>query len=305
MRRILTKIRLEFVEVSKMCFSFLPFHFSLLIISFLLLPGCEQTFNPIKDNYRAPFSMFGYLDASADTQTVRITPLQEQVSTHTELPDMHVTLEHLGSGKTTVLKDSLQQFYLPGGYTALNSSTAMAVDFGETYKLTAERPDGASSSVIATIPEDFPEPQVIWNDGIGCYITLRITGVERVADVQYRMRVRITRPGLQFERSLSAPYRNLIQRTAGNEYRILMYLPRARSTAFDELGALPANTDLEILDRHIFIASGGPEWIDYEELKSLDDLVYALPETASNVENGVGYVIGIVSKTIPDVTCAD
>lgn len=268
-----------------------------------LLSGCNQTFQPLQENSAAPFSMFGYLDASADTQTVRITPLQEQVNTLTERPEMHITLEHLGSGETTVLKDSLQQFYLPGGYTALNSSTAMDIDFGETYRLTAERQDGASSSVIATIPEDFPQPQVIWNDGIGCYITLRITGVERVADVQYRMRVRITRPGLQFERSLSAPYRNLIQQTASNEYRVLMYLPRARSTAIDELGQLPANTDLDVLERHIFIASGGPEWIDYEELKSLDDLVYALPETASNVENGVGYVIGIVSKTIPDNDC--
>lgn len=305
MRRIITKIRLEFVEVPKMCFPFLPFYFSLLIISFLLLPGCEQTFQPLKENSAAPFSMFGYLDASADTQTVRITPLQEQISTLTKLPDMHVTLEHLGSGETTVLKDSLQQFYLPAGYTALNSSTKMDIDFGESYRLTAERSDGVSSSVTITVPDDFPSPQVIWNDGVGCYITLRITGVERVADVQYRIRVRITRPGLQFERSLSAPYRNLIQRTASNEYRVLMYLPRARSAAMDKLGALPANTKLEILDRHIFIASGGPEWIDYEELKSLDDLVYALPEVVSNVENGVGYVIGIVSKTIPDVTCPE
>lgn len=277
----------------------LTFAFSVLT----LFSGCDQTFQPLRENSTAPFSMFGYLDASADTQTVRITPLQEQVNTLTERPYMHVTLEHLGSGKTTILMDSLQQFYLPGGYTALNSSSAMDIDFGETYRLTAERQDGASSSVIATIPEDFPQPQLIWNDGIGCYITLRITGVERVADVQYRMRVRITRPGLQFERSLSAEYRNYIQQTASNEYRVLMYLPRARSEAMDKLGSLPANTTLEILDRHIFIASGGPEWIDYEELKSLDDLVYALPETASNIENGVGYVIGIVSKTIPDNVC--
>lgn len=170
---------------------------------------------------------------------------------------MHVTLENLGSGETTVLKDSLQQFYLPGGYTALNASTTMDVDFGESYLLTAERPDGATSSVRVTIPDDFPALQVIWNDGIGCYITLRITGVNRIADVQYRMRVRISRPGLQFERSLSGPYRNLIQQTSSDENRVSMYLPRARSTAKGQLGPLPANTTLEVLDRHIFIASGG------------------------------------------------
>lgn len=42
----------------------------------LFLTGCDQTFQPLQENNAAAFSMFGYLDASADRQTVRITPLQ-------------------------------------------------------------------------------------------------------------------------------------------------------------------------------------------------------------------------------------
>lgn len=36
---------------------------------------------------------------------------------------------------------------------------------------------------------------------------------------------------------------------------------------------------------------------------NIDDLTYVLPESVSNVENGVGYFLGISSKTIPHRSC--
>jgi hypothetical protein len=272
---------------------------------FILLISCDQNFEPLKENEISPFSMYGTLDASVDTQWVRVTPLQKQIGITLEKPEMHVTLEHLESGNTIAMKDSLLQFSLPSGQNALNVQTNMEIDVGQSYQLRAARPDGATSSVTVTIPDDFPIPRVIPRSLDGCLVTLEITGVERLADVQYQMQVRITRPGLYFKRSLSVPYRSRAYQTAPEEYRVDVNINSARHRAMEVLGGLPANTKLEILEKYLFIASGGPGWVDSEELESIDDLTYALPEVVSNVQNGIGYVVGIVSKKIPDDVCPE
>lgn len=276
-----------------------------LIFLAVMFVSCDQSFQPLKENDVSPFSMYGYLDASADTQWVRVTPLREQVETISEKPEMNVTLENLENGTTAVMEDSLLQFFLPGGQNTVNVRTSMEVEFGQSYQVKAERPDGATSSVTVTIPEDFPTPRVIPRAFDGCLIRLEISDVKRLADVQYQMRVKIARPGLEFIRSVSVPFRSRIRQTAPDEYRVNINLIRARDMAMSELGPFPANTKLEVLEKYLFIASGGPEWIDNEELGSIDDLIYALPEVASNVENGVGYVVGIVSKKIPDDVCPE
>jgi hypothetical protein len=60
-----------------------------------------------------------------------------------------------------------------------------------------------------------------------------------------------------------------------------------------------ANYDL--LRRQIFVAVAGPEW--NEEIPDMSDLVYAQMEGISNVENGLGYMVGVYSKIIPYHTC--
>lgn len=279
---------------------FLKFHF---FICLFLLTSCDQTFQPIQNSSNSPFSMYGYLDASADTQIVRITPLQNQLSTITQKPAMQVTLEDLDSEATQVMKDSLQFFYMPSGYTALNSSATIDLDFGHSYRLIAERTDGASSSVTVTIPPDFPQPTLTATDLEGCLLRLEVSGVERLADVQYRMRMRIMRPDLRFEKSYSVPLRGRMNETAPGQYETSFNLLPVRRGILNRLRSLPARTSYEILEKHFFIASGGPGWIGHEELQSINDLEYAVPSNVSNVENGVGYMIGIVSKTIPDTTC--
>lgn len=64
-----------------------------------------------------------------------------------------------------------------------------------------------------------------------------------------------------------------------------------------------AGAEVELLGRQIFVAAAGPEWD--ENITGLDDLEYALPDIASNVESGVGYLIGIASKSIPYKNCYD
>jgi hypothetical protein len=55
-----------------------------------------------------------------------------------------------------------------------------------------------------------------------------------------------------------------------------------------------------LIDQQIFIASAGP---DFHYFPFMDDKLIHLPEGVTNVVNGVGYLAGIVSKTIPYQSC--
>lgn len=273
--------------------------YSLLSIacSLLILAGCEESFQPIEQNNSVPFSISGYLDASADTQWLRVAPIREQIDTPSEIPEMLVTLTDLESGDAAAMNDSL--FSLTHDFNALNMWTAMDIEPGRRYRVKAERPDGASSQVSVTIPEDFPTPVL---RTIGFYKSsadLYLKDLERVIDVQTIWKI---------EEDISViPYRFRVRNYDPAGYDYIVNLSGFYDVQHMFVDAPPPWPE-DILKRgnvrrQVFVASGGPEWD--EDITSLDDLVYALPEGVSNVENGLGYVVGIVSKTIPFESCFD
>ena len=249
--------------------------------------------------------MFGYLDASADTQWVRITPFRDQLSQPPEKPAMKATLVDLEQDKRSVMNDSL--FLYPDGFHVLNSWTTANVEPDHSYELIVESPDEEGSWVAVTIPKDFPVPEMSIPDENLCYAVVTFKEVERLADLQYRWYVKVSRPGWEYYRYFYLNYRNRVSQGAPGEYRLTFDLRASRnSIEADMSSGFPANTTFKVLRKELFVASGGPEWISYEQLRSIDDLTYALPEVYANIENGVGYVFGIVSKTIPDTFyCSD
>tara|TARA_R100001143_G_scaffold37173_1_gene34716 strand:- start:63223 stop:63810 length:588 start_codon:yes stop_codon:yes gene_type:complete len=164
----------------------LTFHFSL----FTLLSSCNQTFEPIKKD-EAAFSIQGFLDAAVDTQWIRLTPLREQVNQPEFKPEINVTLQDLENGETAVFNDSL--ILNPNGFHYLTVWTTMSVKPNHSYRLRAERPDGSVSHVTVSIPEEFPTPTLHFQEGVR-FGNLKISGVERLADVHTRWKVRILAP---------------------------------------------------------------------------------------------------------------
>ncbi len=61
------------------------------------------------------------------------------------------------------------------------------------------------------------------------------------------------------------------------------------------------SAEISVVSRQFFVAAGGPEW--NENFSSIDDLEYFLDGEASNVENGLGYVVGIDAQWFRQVTC--
>jgi hypothetical protein len=271
----------------------------LLLFSIVLINGCDQSFDPIKESTSVPLSIYGYLDASADTQFVRITPIRYQLDQSLDLPEMHVTLQRENSDETILFNDSLFQFRQ--GFNVINTWTTEDIKPDQTYRLRAERADGASSRVSITIPKDFPQPQLL-DTGDGCTALIRIKGVERIVDVQSRWDVDVRFLGsfgsVVEEKNYSLPLREQVRRVAAGEYEIFIDTYEEVEKIRNQI-LVPEGLRIEIKthSRDIFVASGGPEWRD--EISSIGDLEYALPEGLSNIENGLGYMVGIVSKTIP------
>lgn len=271
----------------------------LICVLLLILSGCDQTFEPIQNSDSAAFSIYGYLDATADTQWVRVAPVREQVETPQMIPDMEVTLQHVESGNEVIMKDSL--FSLAGGFNAVNVySSEMDIEPDQSYLIKAERPDGATSRVTVNIPSDYPTPVLITAGAYDESGDLFVKGAERIADVISIWEI----DGLTYY----VPNRAFVREYGPQEYDYSVGISRrhAMSSIFGEDAPPPYAVDiLERRDvrRQIFIASGGPDWM--ESIIDLEDQIYALPQVVSNVENGVGYVIGIVSKTIPFKTCYD
>lgn len=273
----------------------------LIAVCFLLtLTGCDQTFQPLQKNDETPFSIYGYLDASADTQWVRVTPIRDQLNQPPVKPEMQLTLEHIESGNTSALHDSL--FLFPDGFHIINAWTDMDLEPGQHYRLRAERPDGTVSGVTVALPDEFPAPRLQITEGAS-FANLYIEGVDRLVDVQTRTRARILalESGWDFVGVYTISH-NLIRKTAPRKYNVQLYKSRVLNYVRGQIPA-PPRGELEIipLRRQIFVASGGPEW--NENLASLNDLEYSLPDNVSNVENGVGYLFGIVSKSIPFKSC--
>lgn len=282
----------------------LPFYYLLFNLIFLNVIGCNQTFEPIKEKNIDRYSMFGFLDASVDTQWVRITPLRHQLSQPPEKPAMKATLVDLDHDQRSVMNDSL--FLYPDGFHILNSWTTASVEPDHSYQLIVESPIEGESRVTVTTPKDFPVPDMSIPDVDLCYAVVTFQDVERLADLQYRWYVKVTRPGWEYYRYFSINYRNQVRQTVPDEYRLVFDLRAARRGILALMSGFPANTTFEPLRKELFVASGGDEWISYDELRSAEDLTYALPEVYANIENGVGYVFGIVSKTIPDTFfCSD
>lgn len=276
----------------------------LFLCCFLFVVGCNQTFEPLQENDKYFFTIFGYLDASADTQWVRIVPPRDQLDAPPDVPEMQVTLENIETGETAIMKDSL--FASGSGFNYINFYTLMDVEPEQTYRVKAEHPEGRTSQATLTTPEEFPTPMFFEDkfpfiDRHVHQIIIPEVEKEDLIDVQTWWFAR--REGEEIRKKVFS-YRNTVEKidTYGGAYVADIVFEDEEAEVLREFG-VPSfhGFGVELLDQQIYVAVAGPEWD--EEIPNLDDLVYAQPDFISNVEDGLGYMVGIYSKVIPYSTC--
>lgn len=267
----------------------------LLLIAFLLLAGCNQTFEPLQENEEYYFSMYGYLDVAADTQWVRVGPARRGINDSPDPSGIEVTLENIQTGETISMNDSL---FTPGNF--LNYWTTYDIENEQTYKISAER-DGKSSQVTVPTPGEWPTPLILEEKTFppyGYYIFID-EAVQYIADLQAVWYVTL-HSGSESERKIFRfNLRNTIDYTALYGGAKVAYATKEEQLNYIEKNS--GTEEITVEEQQIFVAAAGPDWDD--NISSINDLEYFLDGTASNVENGLGYVVGINSKWIPLQTC--
>ena len=156
----------------------------------LLTLSCDQSFEPIEPS-ELQFSVFGYLDASADTQWIRLMPIRSTVITSQAALDVAVQLENLSSGHVIVMRDSVFQFTQHNddvgsdGHFLHNFWTNQEIAPGSSFRFEARGGDGVPSVGEITVPPDYrvelwlwqPQPRSAESDRI------RLLGLRHVAFV--------------------------------------------------------------------------------------------------------------------------
>ncbi len=277
----------------------------LLLLSYLFIMGCDDTFEPLQENDQYHFSIYGYLDVSADTQWVRVMPVREDIYIEPKPIDAVVTLEHMESGESVVMNDSL--FSFPQGY-AWNFWTTTALKSSQTYRLTAVSSSGSTSYAMISLPDDFETPLVhirfVGQERTPTLTSIYIQGVERLADIRTVFYGPMSESGetnmtdishlKDSTRSGSGRWQVYVNPLEDFQY-LTTFLPFKPPVLLTEY-----LTPVSPYKPKIYFASAGP---GYHFFPSIDEKIIALPDGVSNVINGVGYVAGIISKTVPYKNC--
>lgn len=260
----------------------------LILLTVFLIVSCQEPFEPTQENDSYYFSIYGYLDASADTQWVRITPVRNALNDFRDTIDATVTLESLETNESTVMNDSL--FRYAGERTAWNFWTTMNLHPNQTYRLTATRSDGNFSRAEVRLPRDFPVP-LFRAEAIGLN-EIQVHVSERLADVQtiYYVRSFLT----DNETVVTFSQLGDTLRTGLGRYQV-SFNPIENE---ESLNHNFPNSD--IIRRQVYVAITTNETPHFP---SLDRFSFNIPDGVSNIQNGVGYLSGIVSKTIPYKSC--
>lgn len=268
------------------------------VLAVALPASCDDTLQPFRENDDAIFSMFGYLDLHADTQWVRMMPVRQNLFLQPEPIDAVVTLEHLGSGRTVTLNDSIFRFtdeQLAGVAYVHNFWTAERLQPEATYRLTAARSDGASTAAVIVMPQELEivlmQQSTDPLDG-PAQAVLQVRADEVLfGTLVYQMGMLAgvppdTVPG----RPIIIDGHSTFDTRAPGTHGIYFYADTVRR---------PGLVDVRRLE--IRLVAGRSDW-PYDP--GLSDLEVTLPNTMpSNVENGLGFVGGVATRTIPFDAC--
>ncbi len=251
----------------------------------LIFGGCTETFEPFQENERY-FSIYGYLDAAADTQFVAVTPLRKLVSADAGAIDDAVMLENLETGETIRWRDSLFRF--SNGSVGHVFWSKERVEPGGRYLFTVTRSDGATTATTVRMPAPFPDPELRTNlipfsplppprlQNIG------LPGMEKLVDFRIVYTLRTAEGGVSDPVTLSY----VDQVRPGGEDRLALSFD-----AYGDVAALFPGSCPEALSATVIVGGGTSDWPDFFRL---DDEMLTDPDLTGDVRNGMGFLGGAI-----------
>jgi len=258
----------------------------------LCVMGCnEPVFEPFADR-DVYFSIYGVLNASADTQRIRISPIRRSISLTDESFDAVVKLQDMDTQEVFELHGSPVRYEptIEGAPDEIRWDfwTTHSIEPGASYRLTVTRPDGAFSEVVVPIAERFDTVVVgympaFFSFGVEGDPFVRVEEAEHLALVNVR----------HF-------YESSCDQTPG--YHTVRFHP------LDSLSTVPIHTDVDpsqlpcrVESQDIFVVASGSEW---PRDKAFDPNALNVLDRPQMVQNGIGSLMGVVTRSVPVESCA-
>ncbi len=266
-----------------------------LVISGLLVMGCDTSVDPFVPQDEEPFSLFGVLNPAADTQFIRIEPLADSVQVGSPPTiDATATLEHRGTNRTVTLRDSFMQVAVD--VAVHNFWTTEPIEPGARYRLRVERSDGQVSQATTTVPT---APPALAHDStffLPCAdadarntFNVEVTGLNENHLAGFWIIYVVNGHRFRFDHFDDATYV-----AATYEVPVLYGVDLPRIPLVGAPGA-PCTGRNRPSYALIAATAGGPDWPAFAGA-SLNEI--ARPDTFSNVQNGHGLLQGVYSDTL-------
>lgn len=140
----------------------------LLLLAAGAMVRCDNSLEPL-DSQRGFYSIYGLLDLDSESNFIRVKDLnQPLLADSTRELDVTVRFQNLDTGEEEILEDSVVRF--EDVYTH-NFHVTRDIRPGDTYRVTAEGPEGGESHAVATTPQfvdvGVPPPTVNCSTWVG------------------------------------------------------------------------------------------------------------------------------------------
>lgn len=278
----------------------------------LLVSGCKDpTVDVFRPTDQFQFSLFGALDVAADTQVVRVEPLDDSIQVGAP-PTLDATLilENLDSGEQIRLQDSLATFG-SDPVVVHNFWTTHSIEPSTSYRIAVRREGEPVATATTTTPARAPELSVggtalelpcIFpedpNDQLKPQNSFRVVArnVDRLASVVVTYPIPDASPFIP----RSVPHLKGAEKFE-DLFRITVFY-RPDLVALNPDQAAPSRepscasqSDFARPSVKVAVAAGGPDWPKWRGAP-LDEI--ARPDSFSNVQGGHGFVGATYSDTV-------
>jgi len=261
------------------------------VVAALATGACEDSFSPTSSTDRA-LSVFGYLDAAADIQWIRVMPIRPLALTSPDSFGIDVTLEDLGTNRVIVLRDSVFLFShyadpelgSEGAYVH-NYWTTEPIEPGGIYRFSAARSGEKTAEAEVAIPMDY-DVEVWIAQGRNESDYLRAEGLKHVPFVTANAHF-FDRCGSSVD---SVWFKN--RSTEGDT----QVIPIRKSPVTPREGC----GTFRVESRDLWIVGSESEWPSGQEYSAW---ALAISDRPSNVSNAVGFLGGVLTKVVPYENC--
>lgn len=252
--------------------------------------GCEESVDPVLDTDEV-FTLYGFLDPSADRQAIRIFSIDGVLQNTAATPmDADVRTTNRQTGEEVVWKDSIITYDDQSVGHVFHAP--MSVSFDTPYRLTATRSDGRSTSVdIQTPPDGDTVIDKITSTRSQVVVELAWSNIPRILQTELSYFVRVPFPDGTDTTTVRVDIQSGRAEENSNGTWSVFILPSADIGAvYSVLQLQPGVTPvfLDKIEARAFVTSA-----DWESpVGVFDPELLVQPGTFSNVTNGFGFVGG-------------